>query len=1440
MSLLPSPIPHPLDYSPWELPGWVYEALDWVIGVEWPEGDERAVWDLADQWYGVAEALAGPHGDAIAAAGEVRSGYGGIGAVAEAFDAAWRRVADGDEAPLPVLLAVSGDLGRLVEECGCDIEGAKLEVWIELGILVVELLSLAVAAVLTAGAASPAAGAAITASRFVVQTIFKKLMAQLARKTLKQGLKEAGERAAKRVAEGGVRGLARKAALGGVEEAAEEAGVTLATQAYQNSTGRRDGLDLADAGMSALGGLAGGAVAPLAGLGRHATGRAARVGEHFGREMTGEMIAEQAASLATGQGPVSLEDAARAAASGVTGSATGQTDAALHHRLDGRMAVLAGASFAPTDLGAGSVPTPADGAQLPAAGTTAGVTSREGDQPQPQPVGGGAPSERVAAAVAPPTIATTPAPAQVPFVPAVDTSGLPATPVLSAVTVDPVGGLPSAPQSGPASVEAAAPAHPMLSSIPADATQPGSRGVETGPSAAAGGISSTASGSSPAPLASATSTPHSSPISAAASGANPSTLPPVVSASPYGTAGPLGATGQNSSATEHDPTPPPRLPASETGGPHPRPAPQSTPQPAPERPGRPDPTVPVPRSPEWYAARWAAEREAFDRRRYQAYFQRQRAWYEDKRRRDRAAELREGAERHYEQARWLIREAYSLNGAGRRDLADEFVRDGRQKERQYHRQMGLAEEVLAGSVAPKVVEVDNREDFERINSDDYSLTIGVVESAGPSALTGDDDPPPIDRSRRYGQWGGLRPPLALHQSDLEQAVPRDADGRVLRTADPRRGDWFRLANDGGPAADPTRGINCLDCTLSCYETWMHGRPRVSAPRTFDGYAAGDITRPLGGEIDGPGRVEDATGGRFQKVVDPDEEVSPGDTWSAVSRGFGSLEGRLRAGGHGSYAFLITTYEGGGSHAWVALNQNGSVLYLDPQIGTVSDMPLYTHSGLPAPHNVTGLDALILGPNGRPMPLAGAGPGTFNQRAEASDEPPAPVRERQPGPDDPSDDDLYVNRMHLLEGPGTVDPGSWGPEQSGRPKDYPPTSGEGEADSEAERLRQSRNEARDHRLASGISPKDVVAASSDLDQVFAAGVTPVELASELDGATLRRLVPQLHEAAAQDTVRLLADHRVRQMLDDTWRVPSIGEPLLAEMLVKQVVQQPNLVRMMLETPELVVSLTARPETLHHLASYERAIGVLESVAVEVNGRDLDSMADASAPKPLPTPLSAEQRAISASIDLGSSDPAQPGFDQTRRADVEYQAEFLELLYQASVAAQEELVTLAQDLAHDGDRVVGAAGWRPRPKGRKRAEDKIRKYQGDVSRLLDLAAAKVEFNSLGDVYKALERLRDHPRVQIVACDDRFQAPQNSGYRDVQLVLRMSNGYLAEFRLHLASMDEVAVWEHSLYEVKRDLESLARQDGRKLNLRERAIVDGILERQQQLFWNALISSL
>ncbi|MFY1586639.1 toxin glutamine deamidase domain-containing protein [Micromonospora sp. WMMD734] len=1027
--MLPSPIPHPLDYSPWDLPGWAYEALDWVVGVQWPEGNERTVWDLADQWYAVAGALAGPRADAVAAAAEVRSGYGGTGAVPEAFEAAWRRLAEGDEAPLPVLLAVSTDLGRLVEECGSDIEAAKLEVWIELGILVAELLALAVAAALTAGAASPAAGAAITASRLVIQQIFRRLLAQLAKKALRQGLKEAGERAAKEVARQGVRGLGRRAVKGGLFEAGQEAGVSLATQAYQNSTGRRHGLDLADLGASAIGGLAGGAVAPLAGLGRQATGRAARVGEHVGREMTGEVLAEGAAGLATGQGMPSLEDASRAAVSGVAGSATGQADTALQARLDARLHSLADVSQPP---GVFPIPPPVPaGDQVPPA--VDALMRSPGDAPAPKPTMPVDPAVMTGSGA---DVGVETSPPRDPQAP-VDSGRTAVTGQIDrSAEPNPTAPLRSEPEAqhhiGAAAPPVAAgpvPDSPTLSSIAVDRESSLAMAgrtadpVTTAPVAApqgadAGQVNPTASVTTAGPPAGTAATP--TPVTGTALTGVPSGPP---TGPPVGAAPAAGPPNSSTPVTapppaDRDRSPGGGDPGRQRGGRLPllttlAPAPVASPATGRSVSGpSANDQPPSPRTPEWYAVRWAAEREALERRRYQGYFESQRHWFEDRRRTDAAARRQKTARRREGVARRAARQAFELQRAGRPDLAERFQGIARQAERDAYRHQDLAEEILAGRVAPEAVFVADSADFSRINDDVAELAGGGVETGDRSALTGDDDPPPIDRSRRYGEFGGLRPPLALHQTDLERQMPRTPDGGVVRTADPRQGGWFALANDGGPQADPTRGINCLDCTLSLYETWLHGRPRVAAPRTFDGYLQGDVRRPVNGETGGPGRVEEVTGGRFQKLFAVDEGRSPGPAAlrTSVERGYRNLRDQLVLGGHGSYAFLITEWENGGSHAWVALNQNGTVLYLDPQAGTVHDRPLYGHAGRRRPDNVVGIDALILGGDGRPMPLGGLARGRFSARPDLPEHPAVPDDEQGYG-------DPYLNRMHLLDGPG---------------------------------------------------------------------------------------------------------------------------------------------------------------------------------------------------------------------------------------------------------------------------------------------------------------------------------------------------------------------------------------------------------------------------------------
>ncbi|WP_309228055.1 toxin glutamine deamidase domain-containing protein [Micromonospora sp. CMU55-4] len=1291
-------------------------------------------------------------------------------------------------------MAATDELGRLVDSCGCDIEGAKLEAWIELGILVVELLALAVAAVLTLGAASPAAAAAITATRVVVQQIFKRLVAQLARKAVKQGLKEAGERAAKEAAKAGARGLARRAALGGLVEAGQEAGTSLATQAYQNTTGRRDGLDLTDVSTSALGGFAGGAVAPLAGLGRHASGRFAEIGERFGREMAGETLAETAAGLATGHGP-SLEDLARAAASGATGSATGQTDSALQRRLDGQ---LSGLTVPPVGL---DVPPVGDPVGLIPAQRVAEPVVQGGDA-----IAGAVPV--TSTHVSPQVVGPHPLAVDLPR----SAPEPPTTPLGDAVPHD--------------VARPTVAASPTLSSVITDAP-----GVHSG----AG------------PVAAPIDHPTPSPTNSIHTAAVPTTLP----ASPADhsqVATPPAADRAVPTSNGGQAGPPPTSPVSAQPGPHPGapavgPDPRPGPNPrfplleslAPHRPPTDSPTPhpgpfdvqPRPReTAEQRAARLKADREGLDRRRYQGYLQSQRALHEENRQQAQIKELRDLAEQHYEAARWLLTQAHELRQAGQHDLADRHVREGRRRERLHYRAVDEVEAVRAGQRLPREVMVEDDLDFYRINDDVADLAVGAVETADHSALTGHGHPEPIDRSRPYGRRGGLRPPLALHQTDLERQMPRNPDGSVARTADPRRGGWFRLANDGGPAADVTRGINCLDCTLSLFETWVHGRPRVAAPRTFDGYLGGDVLRPVGGEADGPLRVEQTTGGRFQNLcpVDRPGITGPQRQW-LVDRGYRDLYAQLASGGHGSYAFLITSFEGGGSHAWVALNQNGTVLFLDPQSGAVADRPLYHHSGRPFEGNVVGVDALVLGPDGRPMPLTGRPPGTFNVLPEPLPRPAPPRLPEPPPADDGNAPDF--NHVHLLGESTTFHTRA----------DAPPPGSAPPVEPQPDQVREEHRQAHADRIAGGLYVRDVLAESGSLDAAFAAGVTPVELAQAADAPTLRRLAPGLDDAAAADLSRLFADPRVQRMLDQSWEAPPRREELLAETLVRQLAERPDLVRMILATPELANSLTARPLTLHHLASHQQAIDVLGEVINDIAVRGAEAVIAPEPLKPHSTPVSQAQRQLTSSVAARSQSTLQLGFDETRRHDEVYRLAYIDRLYADAAVAQEQLNTLAVKLAAD----EGRPDWRSEPKSRERVLDKLEaEYGYDASQLKDLAAAKVQFHTLDAVYQALGRLEADPEIVILHIKDRFLKPQASGYRDILLNLGMPNGHVAELRLHLVSLDDVAEWEHALYEIRRDLEAVAEIEGRSLTQGERAIRDGLLRRAQSAYWGKVQESL
>ncbi len=254
-----------------------------------------------------------------------------------------------------------------------------------------------------------------------------------------------------------------------------------------------------------------------------------------------------------------------------------------------------------------------------------------------------------------------------------------------------------------------------------------------------------------------------------------------------------------------------------------------------------------------------------------------------------------------------------------------------------------------------------------------------------SRRTGDGNPPPSDRTRRYDQPGGYRRPRLAEQRALEGELPRNPDGSFQLAPDPR-GRWLRFMNGIGRALDPTRNVNCNDATLSLFETFFHGRPRVAAPRTFDGYGNGQLSQALNGETGGPGRVEDVTGGRYQTLTGNATNLPQAQRQQAVQNAFNSVQNQLLQAGHGSFAFLITAWSTGGSHAWAAVNYQGTIIYVDAQSGVASDTgPMYS------PDTITMMDALVVGANGVPVPFHGAPQGTWNAR------PPTPLYLTPPAP-----------------------------------------------------------------------------------------------------------------------------------------------------------------------------------------------------------------------------------------------------------------------------------------------------------------------------------------------------------------------------------------------------------------------------------------------------------
>lgn len=173
--------------------------------------------------------------------------------------------------------------------------------------------------------------------------------------------------------------------------------------------------------------------------------------------------------------------------------------------------------------------------------------------------------------------------------------------------------------------------------------------------------------------------------------------------------------------------------------------------------------------------------------------------------------------------------------------------------------------------------------------------------------------------------------------------------------------------------------------------------------------------------------------------------------------------------------------------------------------------------------------------------------------------------------------------------------------------------------------------------------------------------------------------------------------------------------------------------------------------------------------------------------------------------------------------------LDALYDVAPDAQQELESLAADIAQSVDGKVLSAGL----KGRARAEEKVAKeLGGDASLLTDIVRITVETDSINALNRAYGHLAAN--TQTLEVINRFQDPRPSGYRDLKVLVTLPESKLvAEVQFHLRAISEIKNGpEHRIYEHIQGIERNAASEGRNLNDIEVAKVEKLRAESRKMY--------
>lgn len=290
-----------------EIPAEV-QWLSWIVGSDWPEGDETAMRRCADAWRQAATSINDLVGDVTGSVNDVR---GTLDAeAAEKFQKNVEQWITTDPRLLPSMADACNKLADVMDNGALDIEYAKYMFIALLIVTAIEIAMLIAAAFETFGASTAGIPAVEGAAQVTARTIFKELMEKLGEKFLGAVLK----------------GAAFGALQGG--------GLDLIVQGVQIAQGNRKDVDWAKTGQATLDGAIGGAISggigfgagKIPGVGDAAATPLGNMFKGMARDGVSEAVSGVAGTVATSAihgDPLSWDAIAKGATSGAFGGAVG-------------------------------------------------------------------------------------------------------------------------------------------------------------------------------------------------------------------------------------------------------------------------------------------------------------------------------------------------------------------------------------------------------------------------------------------------------------------------------------------------------------------------------------------------------------------------------------------------------------------------------------------------------------------------------------------------------------------------------------------------------------------------------------------------------------------------------------------------------------------------------------------------------------------------------------------------------------------------------------------------------------------------------------------------------------------------------------------------------------------------------------------------------------